>query len=92
MWWFSCWLEFASKDALQDLAEPVDESLMNLYYFYLKLSKKILELKSLFKGTKQDFEMFGDGVKPVKLTGTCWIDLYIQAMGHVIDRFRLYIW
>ena len=34
--------------------------------------------------------MFGDGVKPVKSTGTRWIDHRIRAMARVIDKFGLY--
>ena len=34
--------------------------------------------------------MFGDGAKPVKSSGTCWIDNRIQAMGRVIHNFGLH--
>ena len=34
--------------------------------------------------------MFGDGVKLLKLTETCWIDYRIQAMGRMVDKFGLY--
>ena len=74
VWCFSHRLELALKDALADFTKPVDESLMHLYYLYQKSSKKLRELKKLFKDIKGDFEMFGDGVKPVKSTGTRWID------------------
>ena len=90
VWCFSHRLELALKDALQDFTKPVDESLMHLYYLYHKSSKKLRELKSLFKDIKKDFEMFGDGVKPVKSTGTRWIDHRIRAMGRVVDKFGLY--
>ena len=90
MWCFSHRLELALKDALQDFTTPVDESLMHLYYLYQKSSKKLRELKSLFKDIKGDFEMFGDGVKPLKSTGTRWIDHRVPAMGRVIDKFGLY--
>ena len=90
VWCFSHRLELALKDALQDFTKPVDESLMYLYYLYHKSSKKLRELKSLFKDIKEDFEMFGDGVKPVKSTGTRWINHRIRAMGRVIDKFGLY--
>ena len=36
VWCFSHRLELALKDALADFTNPVDESLMNLYYFYQK--------------------------------------------------------
>ena len=79
VWCFSHRLELALKDALADFTNPVDESLMNLYYLYHKSSKKLREFKLLFKDTKEDFEMFGDGVKPVKSTGTRWTDHRIRA-------------
>ena len=63
VWCFSHRLELALKDALKDFTDPVDESLMHLYYLYHKSSKKLCELKCLFKDIKGDFEMFGDGVK-----------------------------
>ena len=90
MWCFSHRLELALKDAIADFTNPVDESLMNLYYLYHKSSKKLCELKLLFKDIKEDFEMFGDCVKPVKSTGTQWIDHRIRAMARVIDKFGLY--
>ena len=34
--------------------------------------------------------MYGDGVKPVKATGTCWIDHRMQAMQRLIDKYGLY--
>ena len=54
-----------------------------------KSSRKQCELKSLFKDIKEDFEMFGDGVKLLKITETCWIDYRIQAMGRMIDKLGL---
>ena len=83
-------MELALKDALKDFTDPVDESLMHLYYLYHKSSKKLRELKCLFKDIKGDFEMFGDGVKPLKATGTRWIDHRIRAMGRLVDKFGLY--
>ena len=89
VWCFSHCLGLVLKDALADFRNPVDESLMNLYYLYHKSSKKLRELKLLFKDIKEDFEMFGDGVRPVKSTGTRWIDHRIRAMARVIDKFGL---
>ena len=57
---------------------------------YQKSSKKLRELKKLFKDIKGDFEMFGDGVKPVKSTGTRLIDHRLCAMERVIGKFGLY--
>ena len=63
---------------------------MHLYYLYHKSSKKLRELKALFKDIKGDYEMFEDGVKPLKSTGTRWIDHRVRAMGRVVDKFGLY--
>ena len=39
---------------------------------------------------KDEFEMYGDGVKPVKATGTGWIDHRIHAMQRLLDKYGLY--
>ena len=39
---------------------------------------------------KDGFEMYGDGMKPVKSTGTCWIDHLIHAMQRLVDKYGLY--
>ena len=90
VWCFSHRLELALKDALADFTKPVDESLMHLYYLYHKSPKKLRELNKLFKDIQNDFEFSGQGVKPVKATGTRWIDHRIRAVSRVIDKFGLY--
>ena len=55
VWCFSHRLELALKDALGNFTSPVDEFLMHLYYLYHKSSKKLRELKCLFKDLKGDF-------------------------------------
>ena len=74
IWCFSHHLELAFKDTLKDSIAPVDESLMHLYYLYKKSSKKHRELKNLYQLTKDQYQFHGDGVRPVKATGTQWID------------------
>ena len=39
---------------------------------------------------KEDFEMYGDGIKPLKATGTRGIDHRIREMGRFVDKFGLY--
>ena len=39
---------------------------------------------------KDEFEMYGGGIKPVKSTGTFWINHQIRAMQHFIDKYGLY--
>ena len=57
---------------------------MTFCYLYHKLSKKLRELKSLFKDIKEDFKML------VKSTATHWIDHRIQAIRYVINNFGQY--
>ena len=39
---------------------------------------------------KDQFEMYGDRIRPVKSTGTRWIDHRVRAMQHFVDKFGLY--
>ena len=34
--------------------------------------------------------MYDGGIKPVKFTGTSWIDDRIRAMQRLVDRYGLY--
>ena len=69
-WCFSHRLELALKDSLKDCISPIDESLLHLFNLYKNLSKKHRELKNLHQLMKDEFEMYGGGIKPVKSTGT----------------------
>ena len=48
----------------------------------------------MFVAIKGDFEIYQEGVspgvKPLKATGTCWIDHCIRAMGRLVDKVGLY--
>ena len=90
IWCFSHRLELALKDALKEFMEPVDTTLTHLYYLYTKSSKKHRELKNLYELLKGEFEMFSSGVRPVKATGTRWIDHKLRAMDRVVEKFGLY--
>ena len=90
IWCFSHRLELALKDALKEYTAPVDESLMHLFYLYKNSSKKNRELKNLYQLMKDQFEMYGDGIRPVKSTGTRWIDHRVRAMQRFVDKFGLY--
>ena len=50
----------------REFLEPVEISFRQLYYLYTKFSKKFGELKCLYKDLKDQFEMYGGEVKPVK--------------------------
>ena len=91
IWCFSHRLELSIKDALKEFMEPVDTSLVHLYYLYTKSSKKHRELKNLYKDMKGQFEMYSEGVKPLKGVGTRWIDHRVRAMGRLVEKFGLYV-
>ena len=90
IWCFSHRLELALKDALNEFMEPVEKSLMHLFYLYKKSSKKHRELKNLYELLQGQFEMFSAGVRPLKSSGTRWIDHKIGAMGRLIEKVGLY--
>ena len=69
----------------------MDESLLHLFYLYKDLSKKVRELKNLYQILKEQFETHGNNIRPVKSTGTRWIDLRIQAMKKLVNKFCLYM-
>ena len=62
---------------------------MHLYYLYQNLSKKLRELKCLYQTIKGNFEMYGEGMKPLKATWTRWIDHRIR--GRLVDKVGLYV-
>ena len=37
-----------------------------------------------------DFEMYVEGLKPLKATGTRWIDQRIQAMDRLVDKVAMH--
>ena len=79
MWCFSQRLELALKDALKYSITPVDESLIHLYSLYKKFSKKHRKLKNLYQLMKDQYEFHGDGARPVRDSGTQWIDHKLRA-------------
>ena len=87
---FQSLLGIGKEGALSDFTSPVDESFKHLYYLYQKSSKKLQVLKCLYQAIKGDFEMYGEGVKPLKAIGTRWIDHRIRAMGRLDDKVGLY--
>ena len=90
IWCFSHRLELAIKDALKEFIEPVEESLRHLFYLYTKSSKKFRKLKNVYHILQDEFDMYGLGIKPVKSTGTRWIDHKLRAMERLVEKFGLY--
>ena len=90
VWCFSHRFELALKDVVKEVLEPVDTSLCDLYYLYVKSFKKHRELKNLSNVLEGQFEMYNAGVRPVKATGTRWIDHKIRTMGRVVEKIGLY--
>ena len=39
---------------------------------------------------QDQFDMYGSGIKPVKSTGTRWIDHKLRAMERLVEKFGLY--
>ena len=68
VWCFSHRVERSLYDALKGYMDPIDTSLMHLYYLYENSSKKTRELKVLFDELKKFYEIDGKGVKPIRAT------------------------
>ena len=79
-WCFSDRLELAVRDSLKYYTSPIDESLLHLFSLYKNSSKKHRELKKLYQLMKDEFEMHGSEIKPIKSTGTRWIGHRIYVM------------
>ena len=90
IWCFSHRLELPLKDSLKYYLSPIDESFLHLFSLYKNLSKKHRELKNLYQVMKDEFEIYGGEIKPVKPTSTGWIDHRIRAMQCLVDKCRLY--
>ena len=39
---------------------------------------------------RDQYEMYGSGVKPVKASGIRWIDHRVRAMQNLVDKYGLY--
>ena len=57
---------------------------------YTNSSKKHRELKKLYEVLRDQFEMYGCGVRPLKAAGTRWIDHKLRAMERLVEKFGLY--
>ena len=91
IWCLSHQLELALKDSLKDYISPTGELLLHLFNLYKILSKRHSELINLYQLMKDEFEMYGGGIKPVKSIGTHWRDHQICAMQRLVDKYgRLY--
>ena len=67
----------------------VDKSLMYLFYFYKNLSKNH-RIKKLYQLMKGQFELYGDGVIPMKATRTRYTEHKICSTKRVVNKYRLY--
>ena len=45
----------------------------------------------MYELIKDQYEMYGPGVKPVKASGTCWIDHRLHAMQKLVEKYGLYM-
>ena len=89
IWCFSHELELAIKDALKEYMELVNTMLTHLYYPYSKSSRKHHKLQNLYDMLMGEFEIYTSGIRPVKATGTRWIDQKLWAMDHLTEKFGL---
>ena len=90
VWCLSHRLELAMMDSLKTFMSPVDDSLRHLYYMYKNSSKKLSQLKTLFKSLTEIYEYETKAIKPEKSTGTRWLDHKIKGMEKLTDKFRVY--
>ena len=90
VWCLSHRLELAMKDSLKTFMSPVDDSLRHLYYMYKNSSKKLSQLKTLFKSLTEIYEYETKAIKPEKSTGTRWLDHKIKGMEKLTDKFGVY--
>ena len=44
----------------------------------------------MYELLKDQYEIYGAGVKPVKAPGVTWIDDQIRAMEKLVDKYGLY--
>ena len=51
-----------------------------------KIIQKVVRAEVFVQAIKGDFEMYREGVKPLKATGTLWIDHCIPVMGRLDDE------
>ena len=81
IWCFSHRIELALKDALNNYMEPIETSLMQLFYLYKQSSKKHRELKNLYQLLQGQFEMFSTGVRPLKPQGPSELIIKLEQWG-----------
>ena len=90
VWCFGHRLELALKDTVREVRKSVDMSLRDFYYLHAKSSMEHRKLKILFNLLEDQFETYSAGVRPMKATGTRWIDHKTRAMDSVVGKFDLY--
>ena len=79
------------KDALSEFLKPMDTLLTHIFYIYSNSSKKHTVLKIFCQELKGQYEMYGSGVKPLKVGGTRWIDHKLQAIRKLLEKLGLYV-
>jgi hypothetical protein len=79
-------LELAAADAFNDtFFAQLDEMLRQLFSLYQKSPRKLRELKKLA-------EAYGETVyKPVKASGTRWIDNKVRATKFFLENYGMYM-
>ena len=77
----------ALKDAIKEVLKSVDTSLCDFCYLHAKSSMKDRKLKNPFNLLAGQFETYSASVRPMKATGTRWIDDKTRAMDCVVEKF-----
>ena len=93
VWCMAHRLELALKESLRGTYfDVVDNMLLKMYYLYEKSPKKLRELKEIFDLVKESMEFNdGDGLKPVRASGTRWTAHKTAAIYRCIDKFDVYM-
>ena len=88
MWCLAHRLELAISDALKGtIFDLIDEMLLRLYYIYEKSPKKCRELSDIVSDLQQCIQFDGNGVRPIRSSGSRWVAHKLNAMKRVIAKY-----
>ena len=85
-------LELAVQDALKHTTfDLIEEMLLRLYYLYERSPKKCPELEEVGADLKQCLLFDGNGIRPVRASGSRWVTHKVNAMKCVLSKFGAYV-
>ena len=92
MWCLAHRLELAVQDALKHTTfDLIEEMLLRLYYLYERSPKKCRELEEVVVDLKQCLSFDGNGIRPVRASGSRWVTHKVNAMKRVLSKFGAYV-